>query len=172
MGLVASPEGLLYGGFPQPEPARAWERLLERYGSRLDAPEGPAGALLEAAAAYFTAYFAGERGAALDAPLVLAWLGTPFEGAVWEATCRIPYGETLSYGEVAALVGRPAGPRAVGQALGRNRAGLLVPCHRVIAAGGRLGGYGGYEDRKARLLALEGVRVSQEGRRGRPRRHG
>jgi O-6-methylguanine DNA methyltransferase len=81
--------------------------------------------------------------------------GTPFQRAVWEALLAIPYGETRTYGDVARAIGRPGAVRAVGAANGANPVPLVVPCHRVVAAGGRLGGFGGGLPLKARLLALE-----------------
>jgi methylated-DNA-[protein]-cysteine S-methyltransferase len=83
--------------------------------------------------------------------------GTEFERAVWTQLCRIPAGTTISYTELATRVGSPRGSRAAGQANGRNPVALFVPCHRVIAADGTLGGYGGGLDRKRRLLAHEGA---------------
>jgi O-6-methylguanine DNA methyltransferase len=81
--------------------------------------------------------------------------GTPFQRQVWDVLCRIPFGETRSYLEVARSVGRPRAPRAVGQACGRNPLPLLIPCHRVVAAKGRLGGYSGGLHIKQALLAIE-----------------
>ena len=81
--------------------------------------------------------------------------GSPFEREVWRITAAIPYGETRTYGEVAQDLGEPGSARAVGIALARNPLPLVVPCHRVVAAGGRLGGFGGGVERKRRLLALE-----------------
>jgi AraC family transcriptional regulator of adaptative response/methylated-DNA-[protein]-cysteine methyltransferase len=88
--------------------------------------------------------------------------GTPFQRAVWAATRAIPRGETRTYQEIATAVGRPGAARAVGQALGANPVPLLVPCHRVLATGGGLGGFTGGIGLKARLLALEGVTVGAE----------
>lgn len=99
------------------------------------------------------AYFDGEK-VEFDTPMHLS--GTDFQKRVWEAMARIPYGEVLSYGELAHRIGCRA-YRAVGQACHRNPLPLIVPCHRVIASGGRLGGFGGGEDIKRRLLAFEGV---------------
>ena len=82
--------------------------------------------------------------------------GTAFQREVWEELLRIPYGETRSYAEVARAIGRPSAVRAVGTANGANPIPLIVPCHRVVATGGKLGGYGGGLPLKARLLALEG----------------
>jgi len=82
--------------------------------------------------------------------------GSPFELAVWRALCEIPYGETISYGELAARIGRPGAARAVGVANARNPIAVIIPCHRVIGADGGLTGYGGGLERKRLLLELEG----------------
>jgi methylated-DNA-[protein]-cysteine S-methyltransferase len=112
--------------------------------------ESPA---LKEAATQLEEYFAGER-AEFDLRMELD--GTPFQREVWSELSRIPYGETISYGELARRVGRPKGPRAVGQANGRNPIAIIVPCHRVLASNG-IGGYGGGLTVKRALLALEGV---------------
>lgn len=88
-----------------------------------------------------------------DLPLVL--VGSAWQKAVWRALTEIPYGETRSYGEIAALVGRPGAARAVGRANATNRLPLVVPCHRVIAADGTLGGFNGGLHIKERLLEHE-----------------
>lgn len=80
---------------------------------------------------------------------------SPFERAVLEATRKIPYGETRTYGQIAVAIGKPDAARAVGQALGKNRTCIVVPCHRVVAANG-LGGFSGGLHWKKALLALEG----------------
>jgi methylated-DNA-[protein]-cysteine S-methyltransferase len=98
-------------------------------------------------------YFAGER-TEFDVPMELD--GTEFQKEVWAELSRIPYGETISYGELARRVGRPKGPRAVGQANGKNPIPIIVPCHRVLAGNG-IGGYGGGLPMKRALLAVEGV---------------
>lgn len=97
-------------------------------------------------------YFAG-GGAGFATPLALE--GTPFQLRVWEELRRIPSGATISYGELAARIGQPSASRAVARANGDNRVAILVPCHRVIGADGRLTGYGGGLWRKQRLLELE-----------------
>jgi methylated-DNA-[protein]-cysteine S-methyltransferase len=97
-------------------------------------------------------YFAGER-VAFETPLALQ--GTPFELQVWRALTDIPYGETVSYGEIARRIGQPSAARAVGLANGRNPIAVIVPCHRVIGANGTLTGYGGGLERKRLLLELE-----------------
>jgi AraC family transcriptional regulator of adaptative response/methylated-DNA-[protein]-cysteine methyltransferase len=102
-----------------------------------------------------TRYFAGTL-RDFTVPLVLR--GTPFELAVWNALRGIPFGTTCSYGDIARQVGNPGAVRAVGSANGRNRLPIVIPCHRVVNTGGKLGGYGGGLWRKVRLLELEGVR--------------
>lgn len=89
--------------------------------------------------------------------LPLAPRGTAFQVSVWRALGDIPYGGTVTYGELARRVGRPLAVRAVGQANGANPLPIFFPCHRVVAAGGRIGGYGGGLDVKRELLRLEGV---------------
>ncbi|MFF6773306.1 methylated-DNA--[protein]-cysteine S-methyltransferase [Streptomyces sp. NPDC012637] len=98
------------------------------------------------------AYFAG-RLTEFDLPLHL--VGTEFQLRVWEQLRSIPYGETRTYGELAEALGNPGASRAVGLANGKNPVSIVVPCHRVIGAGGGLTGYGGGLDRKQRLLAFE-----------------
>ena len=97
-------------------------------------------------------YFDGRR-TAFDLPL--APTGTPFQMRVWRALRAIPYGETISYGELARRIGTPSASRAVGLANGRNPIAVIVPCHRVIGADGSLTGYGGGLERKRILLELE-----------------
>ena len=114
-------------------------------------PTGSGSPLVATAAIELAEFLGGER-TRFDVPIASA--GTPFQEAVWDALDLIPYGETRTYQWVAAVVGRPRAPRAVGQALGRNPIPLLRPCHRVVAASG-IGGYGGGPLLKAALLALE-----------------
>lgn len=97
-------------------------------------------------------YFTGER---VDFDVKLHLEGTPFQQQVWQALGEIPYGETWSYGKLAAHIGNPAASRAVGLANGRNPIAIIVPCHRVIGANGSLTGFGGGLDRKQALLNLE-----------------
>ncbi|MEB3981108.1 methylated-DNA--[protein]-cysteine S-methyltransferase [Mycobacterium sp. 663a-19] len=98
------------------------------------------------------AYFAGEL---TDFDIELDLRGTEFQRRVWQALLTIPYGETRSYGEIAEQIGARGAARAVGLANGHNPIAIVVPCHRVIGAGGSLTGYGGGLDRKRALLALE-----------------
>ena len=102
--------------------------------------------------AQLQAYFAGEL---TDFDLPLQMHGTEFQRRVWASLCEIPYGERISYGELARWVGNPKASRAVGLANGRNPVAIVVPCHRVIGADGSLTGYGGGLDRKVWLLEHE-----------------
>jgi O-6-methylguanine DNA methyltransferase len=110
-------------------------------------------------------YFRGEL-RAFDLPL--APEGTSFQRRVWRALCRVPYGATVSYGELARRIGRPGASRAVGRANATNPISIVIPCHRVIGADGTLTGYGGGLGRKKRLLELE-ARGSAGQRRARGR---
>jgi O-6-methylguanine DNA methyltransferase len=103
-------------------------------------------------------YLAGKR---REFELALDLRGTEFQRDVWRALCAIPYGETISYAEQARRVGRPSAPRAVGAANGANPIAIIVPCHRVVNADGKLGGYGGGLPLKKRLLALEHAQPRQ-----------
>lgn len=109
-------------------------------------------AALAGAVVQLEEYFAGER-RCFDLPL--APMGTEFQRQVWKRLRAIPYGETRSYGQVATELGQPRASRAVGLANGRNPLSIIVACHRVIGADGRLTGYGGGIDRKRYLLDLE-----------------
>lgn len=115
-------------------------------------PADPGDEPFAAAAAQLRAYFAGQL-TEFDLPLSPA--GTSFQHRVWDGLRAIPYGQTVSYGELARRLGSPAASRAVGLANGRNPIAIVVPCHRVIGADGSMTGYGGGLDRKRFLLALE-----------------
>ena len=115
-------------------------------------PELP---LFAALRAQLASYFAGESS---EFDLPLAPTGTPFQVAVWERLREIPFGETWSYGELAASLGKPGHARAVGAANGRNPISIIVPCHRVIGANGALVGYGGGLDNKRALLEASRAR--------------
>jgi methylated-DNA-[protein]-cysteine S-methyltransferase len=112
----------------------------------------PDAGLFAAAAAQLGEYFAG-RLTSFDLPVTM--MGTAFQRLVWSALLDIPYGTTVSYGELAALIGRPSAARAVGLANGRNPVSIIVPCHRVVGSDGSLTGYGGGLERKRYLLDLE-----------------
>jgi methylated-DNA-[protein]-cysteine S-methyltransferase len=113
-------------------------------------------------------YFAGMR-TVFDLPLHP--IGTPFQVTVWHALARIPYGSTISYGEMARRIGQPQAVRAVGAANGRNPLPIVLPCHRVIGANGSLTGFGGGLPTKRYLLAMED-QVARGDLFGAPRRLG
>lgn len=113
-------------------------------------------AALKPARQQLNAYFAGEL---KDFDLPMRGTGTAFQETVWRALCDIPYGETISYGELARRIGQPTAARAVGLANGQNPISIIVPCHRVIGANGTLTGYGGGLPRKKWLLAHEARHV-------------
>lgn len=139
--VARSAEGLVaiqFGAAERPVPPH-WQEV-----------EGPE----DEAVAQLRAYFAGEL-RRFDLPLAPS--GTPFQRAVWAALCEIPYGTTVSYGALAQRLGRPGAVRAVGAANGRNPLPIVIPCHRVVAGDGTIGGYSGGFAVKRALLALEGV---------------
>lgn len=113
--------------------------------------------VIDDAVHWLNVYFSG-RDPGFCVPLSLK--GTPFQRSVWRILLSIPYGKTITYGQIAAQLRGPSGrmsAQAVGGAVGRNPVSILVPCHRVIGADGSLTGYAGGVERKARLLALEGT---------------
>lgn len=147
--LAASPQGLV----------GLWFHDQRHLPAKLDGahawPHNAAHPVLQAAVQQLQQYFAGSR-ARFDVPLDPSG-GTPFQQAVWQALLGIARGNVTTYGALAQQLGRASAVRAVAAAVGRNPLSLVVPCHRVLGAGGRLTGYAGGLERKARLLALEGV---------------
>lgn len=147
--LVATPTGLCRVGLPGESWAaleewlarRVWPEMLE------ENPE-----VLAHAVAQLREYFSRLR-RRFDLSLDLR--GTPFQQRVWAELLCIPYGQTVSYGELARRIGRPGAARAVGTAVGANPVPIIVPCHRVVGADGSLVGYGGGLEVKAALLRLE-----------------
>lgn len=149
--LEAGPEGLRALHLPDDDGDAAVEADRESsIGAR-------ARAILDNAEGQLAEYFAGRR---QQFELPLAPRGTPFRHRVWSALRTIEAGETWSYADLARAVGVPGGSRAVGQANGDNPIAIIIPCHRVVAANGSLGGYSGGLERKRWLLAHEGVEVS------------
>lgn len=132
--------------------AGLWFEGQKHHPGGLDLPERDDDPLLAEAGRQLAAYFAGER-SAFDLPMDLH--GTPFQQSVWQALTRIPPGRTCSYGALARELGTPSAVRAVGAAVGRNPACVLVPCHRVLGQDGSLTGYAGGVERKRALLSLE-----------------
>ena len=134
-------------------------RVIEFHAPRHPIPPGPHWRrgdpeLLRAAQAQLDEYFAGTRH---DFDLPLAPQGTAFQCEVWRTLASIPYGETISYAQLAARIGRPAAVRAVGAANGRNPLPIVLPCHRVVGSDGSLTGFGGGLPTKRFLLELEGA---------------
>jgi methylated-DNA-[protein]-cysteine S-methyltransferase len=145
---------------PETTRAATRERMLRHTGN---APEADPPAFVQAAIARIQALLQGAQDDLCDLPL--EWSAVPdFHRRVYEITRAIPPGEVLTYGEVARRLGDPAASRAVGQALGRNPFAPVVPCHRVLAAGGRSGGFSaeGGADTKLRLLEIEKARFGGE----------
>jgi methylated-DNA-[protein]-cysteine S-methyltransferase len=119
--------------------------------------------LLEMAASQLAGYFEGRPGGLATLPLDLR-VGTAWDRRVLEGVRQIPYGRVTSYGRLARIVGSPGAARAAGGAVGRNPIGLAIPCHRVIAADGSLGGYGGdWWGGRERLLAIKRELLAREG---------
>ena len=127
------------------------ERLEQRFeGARFIETRDPAGVR-----SALERYFAGELDALAE--LRVDPGGTPFQQKVWRALREVPCGETRSYGDIAHAIGKPGASRAVGAANGRNPVGIVIPCHRVVNADAKLGGYAGGLDNKRWLLAHEGA---------------
>ncbi|HZN94775.1 MAG TPA: methylated-DNA--[protein]-cysteine S-methyltransferase [Myxococcales bacterium] len=148
--LVLASEGDALLALEFPERSQEIRPRLEQAHPGAEVKEG---ALPRPFASALAAYFGGDT-RALDRVQVRTE-GTPFQREVWAALRRIPAGQTWSYQELARAVGRPRASRAVGAANGANPVALVVPCHRVIATGGKLGGYGGGLHRKEWLLKHE-----------------
>lgn len=142
--LVAGDRGLMAVLWQDDDPLRV--RLDETV-------EDTAHPVLQQAADQLSDYFAGQR-RAFSVPL--DFRGTDFQKAVWQALLHIPFGETRTYGQLAAQLGKPSASRAVGAANGKNPISIIAPCHRVIGGNGKLTGFAGGLEAKAFLLALEG----------------
>ncbi len=147
--LASTAKGLAYLELPRAS-GRGFAGWLRRFAPEAEVSE--AFAPNREAARQVVDYLQGKL-RRFELPLDLR--GTAFQRAVYREVARIPYGETRSYGEVARRMGRPRAVRAVGASNGANPIPLVVPCHRVVASGGRLGGYGGGLALKQRLLAME-----------------
>ena len=147
--LSASPHGLSGVWFD------GQRHLPPRLDGALAWPHSDAHPVLQEAVRQLQQYLGGSR-APFALPLDLGG-GTPFQQAVWQALMGIGHGSVVTYGALAAQLGRASAVRAVAAAVGRNPLGMVVPCHRVLGAGARLTGYAGGLERKAWLLALEGT---------------
>ncbi len=152
--LAADEEGLAGLWF---EGQKYFARCLEKEHEEREIP------LLKRAKSWLDIYFSGREP---DFQVPLHLIGTAFQKQVWEILCSIPYGQTMTYGQIAERLGAERGnshmsAQAVGGAVGRNGISIIVPCHRVVGADGSLTGYAGGIDRKKRLLALEGADMSR-----------
>jgi methylated-DNA-[protein]-cysteine S-methyltransferase len=152
--VAASPAGLARVGFGRSD--SAFVRTLR---AELETEIQHSSKRLAAILGQIAAYFAGQRRAfalPIDTRLM-----TPFQRRVLDAASHIPAGSVASYGDIARAIGKPGASRAVGQALGRNPIPIVIPCHRVVAANGRLGGYIGGAAIKQKLLSLENAPIQQ-----------
>ena len=148
MGVAGTAEGLRHIVFPQSSAREVQSLLGDGFNSAIRSPK-----LFHNLTERLRAYFRGDR---TDFPVKIDLSGAiDFQRAVWEKARAIPYGETRSYGWLAEQIRRPGAARAVGQALGRNPLPIIIPCHRVLAADGTLGGFSGGIGMKIWLLRLE-----------------
>ena len=150
--VVVGSNGVVATLFADHDPEPELERLERRLGGAIL----HGGRTLAAVRGEVEDYFAG-RSRSFGTPVDLVLAGDGFGRRVLEETMRIPFGELATYGDVAAAAGAPRGGRAAGNALGRCPIELFVPCHRVVHAGGTIGGYGRHDDRKRWLLRHEGA---------------
>lgn len=149
--VVASDRGVVATAFDDEDP----DATIERIEQRLDARVRPGRRELTTLRTEIEGYFEG-RNEGFTIPPDLALVNQGFGRRVLEVTATIPYGEMWTYGDVAEMAGSPRGGRAAGTALSRCPIELFVPCHRVVHAGGSLGGYGRFTERKRWLLRHEG----------------
>ncbi|MGR4862380.1 methylated-DNA--[protein]-cysteine S-methyltransferase [Caulobacter sp. LARHSG274] len=157
-GLAWGEQGLIGVQLPEAAPGAAWARLRRRYPDAAEAPPPPA---VQRAIERIRDLLAGGRDDLADVVLDLDAVA-PFNRRVYEVARAIPPGETSTYGQIAKAVGEPGAARAVGRAMGDNPWPIIVPCHRVLGADGKAGGFsanGGVET-KAKLLTIERARTS------------
>ena len=148
MGILASKAGILAATLPQTARQKPFDLLGEQAKQATFSPDA-----LSSLTQRFQDYYSGKKTMFPDA---LDFSGaTEFQRQVWQAAQQIPHGETRSYGWIAKQIGKPQAARAVGQALGKNPFLIIVPCHRVIAGDGTLGGFGCGLPAKQKLLKLE-----------------
>jgi methylated-DNA-[protein]-cysteine S-methyltransferase len=155
---LESPQGTMILTATQKGLAGVYFKGQKHFPRRRDWKRDTQNAVLRQAKRQLAEYFAGKRthfSVALDPQ------GTPFQRSVWRQIAKVGFGRTLTYGELATRAGHPGSARAAGAATGRNPIGIIVPCHRIMGANGRLTGYAGGLRRKRALLALEGVRPGQ-----------
>ncbi len=154
VGIIGSAKGLLSTTLPQRSAEEAFQ-LLGKSANYATQSSHLFDGLIERLRKYFSG-----QGVTFSDRLDLS-AATPFQREVWETTRLIPYGETRSYRWVAEQIGKPRAMRAVGQALGRNPLPVIIPCHRVLAGDGKLGGFSGGMEMKRRLLFLEAATSRQ-----------
>jgi methylated-DNA-[protein]-cysteine S-methyltransferase len=157
-GLAWGPRGLVGAQLPEAAPGAAWDRLRRRYPDAAEVTPPPA---VQRAVERVRDLLAGGRDDLTDIVLDFG-IVAPFNRRVYEIARAIPPGETSTYGQVAKAMGEPGAARAVGKALGENPWPIIVPCHRVLGADGKSGGFsapGGVET-KARMLTIERARTS------------
>ncbi len=150
IGVAFNDRGIVSLQLPRPTSTQAWRDLSAAF------PDGVRRNDLPAAISRELRDYSRGRCKEFDVPVDLS-ATRPFQRAVLTAIAKIPYGETRSYGWVARAIGKPGASRAVGQALHTNPIPIIIPCHRVVASDGSLGGYGGGLPMKKKLLRLEGV---------------
>jgi len=157
-GIAWSDDGVTH--FQLPGSEETARRRLAKHASPSDPPPYVASAVAQA-----RDYFTGARPDFSTVPLDLAGIDS-FRRQIYDLLRTVGWGETLTYGEMATRIGAPGGAQAVGQAMGQNPIPLIIPCHRVLAAGGKIGGFSapGGADTKERMLALEGVFINNQPR--------
>ncbi|EJL34705.1 O-6-methylguanine DNA methyltransferase [Caulobacter sp. AP07] len=157
-GLAWGPQGLVGAQLPEAAPGAAWARLRRRYPDAAEAPPPPS---IQRAIERINDLLAGGRDDLTDIVLDFS-IVAPFNRRVYEIARAIPPGETSTYGQIAKAMGEPGAARAIGKALGENPWPIIVPCHRVLGADGKPGGFsapGGVET-KARMLTIERAKTS------------
>ena len=160
-GLAWGEQGLVGAQLPEAAPGAAWDRLRRRYPDAVEAfPPPPE---VQRTIERVNDLLAGGRDDLVDVELDFSVVA-PFNRRVYEIARAIPPGETLTYGQIAKAMGEPGAARAIGKALGDNPWPIIVPCHRVLAADGKSGGFSAPGGRmtKLRLLAIENARTSDE----------
>ncbi|RPI26478.1 MAG: methylated-DNA--[protein]-cysteine S-methyltransferase [Acidobacteria bacterium] len=151
--VAGTPEGICRICFPTESPEQ-WYRWFDRYFSKL--PLDGAHPIIDQCVSEITEYF-GRKRQSFEVPVDLR--GTDFQLRVWRELMSIPFGATISYGELARRVGKPGGARAIGNAAGSNPVPIIIPCHRVIGHDQGLVGFGGGLSVKEQLLELEQARI-------------
>ena len=160
VGVAWSDNGLTRLQLPELDPGATERRLRGR--SPRAAPGRPT-AQIDRAIAQVESYLAGKRVDFASVELDLSGIGA-FHHRIYDAARRVPWGETTTYGDLAQRVGSPGAARAIGQAMGRNPVPIIIPCHRILASGKKVGGFSAFGGvtTKQRLLALEGVRLDDD----------